>query len=147
MSSDTDPAGPERPDSASDEPLVQPAGDEALGTGPVAGDKESEPAQPVPAADPAEPAEPAALPDYESPAAAPSRLRRDSPNMLPGRDRRRSRVERLFVRLIATGGIVGIGVAIAAIMASSKSQGWVIGLVVSIVSVVLAAILWSSRQL
>jgi len=38
-------------------------------------------------------------------------------------------------------------VAIAAIMVSSKSQGWVVGLVVSIVTVVLAAILWSSRQL
>ena len=67
--------------------------------------------------------------------------------MLPGRDRRRSGIERLFVRLIATGGIVGVGVAIAAIMVSSKSQGWVVGLVVSIVTVVLAAILWSSRQL
>jgi hypothetical protein len=32
-------------------------------------------------------------------------------------------------------------------MVSSKSQGWLIGLVVSVVSVVLAAILWSSRQL
>ena len=52
-----------------------------------------------------------------------------------------------FVRLIATGGIVGIGVAIAAIMVSSNSQGWIVGLVVSIVSVVLAAVLWSSRQL
>jgi hypothetical protein len=51
------------------------------------------------------------------------------------------------VRLIATCGIVGIGVAIAAIMHSSGSQGWMIGLVVSIVSVVLAAVLWSSRVL
>jgi hypothetical protein len=32
-------------------------------------------------------------------------------------------------------------------MTSSHSQGWIIGLVVSIVSVVLAAVLWSSRQL
>jgi hypothetical protein len=32
-------------------------------------------------------------------------------------------------------------------MTSSRSQGWLIGLVVSIVSVVLAAVLWSSRQL
>ena len=66
--------------------------------------------------------------------------------MLPPRQRRRSRAERLLVRLIATCGIVAIGVAIAAIMVSSKSQGWLVGLVVSIVSVVLAAILWSSRQ-
>jgi protein-S-isoprenylcysteine O-methyltransferase Ste14 len=71
----------------------------------------------------------------------------ESHNMLPPRERRRSRIERLLVRLIATCGIVGIGVAIGAIMVSSKSAGWIVGLVVSVVSVVLAAILWSSRQL
>ncbi len=67
--------------------------------------------------------------------------------MLPNRERRRSKLERLVVRLIATCGIVGIGVAIAAIMVSSHSQGWIVGLVVSIVSVILAALLWSSRML
>jgi hypothetical protein len=71
----------------------------------------------------------------------------DSQNMLPARETRRSALERMVVRLIATCGIIGIGVAIAAIMVSSKSQGWIIGLVVSIVSVVLAALLWSSKQL
>jgi hypothetical protein len=71
----------------------------------------------------------------------------ESPNMLPAREVRRSVFERLLVRVIATAGIVGIGVVIAAIMASSKSQGWIIGLVVSIVSVVLSAVLWSSREL
>jgi hypothetical protein len=73
--------------------------------------------------------------------------RRSSENMLPGREVRRSGAERLLVRLIATCGIVAIGVAIAAIMVSSHSQGWIVGLVVSIVSVVLAAILWSSKML
>jgi protein-S-isoprenylcysteine O-methyltransferase Ste14 len=67
--------------------------------------------------------------------------------MLPERERRRSLPERLLVRLVATAGIVGIGVAIAAIMVSSHDKGWIVGLVVSIVSVVLAAILWSSRSL
>ena len=66
--------------------------------------------------------------------------------MLPERERR-SLPERLLVRLIATCGIVAIGVAIAAIMVSSHSQGWIVGLVVSAVSVVLAALLWSSRVL
>ena len=66
--------------------------------------------------------------------------------MLPAR-KGRGLLERTFVRVIATGGIVGISVAIAAIMASSNSQGWMIGLVVSLVSVVLAAVLWSSRVL
>ena len=70
-----------------------------------------------------------------------------APNMLPGRERRRSGLERLVVRVIATGGVVGIGVAIAAILAASKVQGWIIGLVVAIVSVLLSAVLWSSRQL
>ena len=51
------------------------------------------------------------------------------------------------MRLVATAGIIGIGVVIAAIMTSQDSQGWLIGLVVSIVSVALAAILWSSRRL
>jgi hypothetical protein len=77
----------------------------------------------------------------------PGRRRRGGANMLPERERRRSLPERLLVRLIATAGIVGIGVAIAAIMVSSHDQGWIVGLVVSIVSVVLAAILWSSRSL
>lgn len=70
-----------------------------------------------------------------------------SESMLPRRRRARMAVERLLVRLVATGGIVGIGVAIGAIMVSSNSQGWLIGLVVSVVSVVLAAILWSKREL
>jgi hypothetical protein len=69
-----------------------------------------------------------------------------SPGMLPTR-KGRGVLERTFVRVIATGGIVGICVAIAAIMASSNSAGWIIGLVVSLVSVVLAAVLWSSRVL
>ena len=83
----------------------------------------------------------------ESTAGAPARkAREESKNMLPPRERRRNPLERVFVRIIATCGIVGIGVVIAAIMTSSNSEGWLIGLVVSVVSVVLAAVLWSSRQ-
>ncbi len=70
-----------------------------------------------------------------------------APNMLPGRERRRLGAERLIVRVVATGGVVGIGVALAAILAASKVQGWIIGLVVALVSVVLSGVLWSSRQL
>jgi hypothetical protein len=66
--------------------------------------------------------------------------------MLPRRGRRRFGIERIVMRVIATGGIIGIGVALAAILASSKVQGWIIGLVVAIVSVILSAVLWSSRQ-
>ena len=66
--------------------------------------------------------------------------------MLPRRGRRRFGLERILVRLIATCGIVGIGVALGAILASSNVQGWIIGLVVAGVSVILSAVLWSSRQ-
>ncbi len=67
--------------------------------------------------------------------------------MLPARRRRSLGLERVAVRLIATCGVVAIGVAIAAIMVSSGSKGWLVGLVVAIVSVVLSAILWSSQRL
>jgi hypothetical protein len=86
-------------------------------------------------------------PEPEASVAADDATRLNSHNMLPPRERRRSGLERFVVRIIATCGIVAIGVAIAAIMVSNHSQGWVVGLVVSIVSVVLAAVLWSSRQL
>jgi hypothetical protein len=66
--------------------------------------------------------------------------------MIPRRGRRLP-LEGPLMRLIATAGIVAIGVVIAAIMTSQHSKGWLIGLVVAIVSVVLAAILWSSRRL
>ena len=67
--------------------------------------------------------------------------------MLPGRERRRFGLERLLVRLVATTGIIGIGVALGAILTSQKVQGWIIGLVIAAVTVVLSGILWSSRQL
>jgi hypothetical protein len=86
-------------------------------------------------------------PAVSGPAQTHAQPAQPAPNMLPGRERRRSPVERLFVRIIATGGVIAIGVAIGAIMASSNVQGWIIGLVISGVTVVLSAILWSSRQL
>ena len=66
--------------------------------------------------------------------------------MIPSR-RKRLPLEAPLMRLVATAGIIGIGVVIAAIMTSQDAQGWLVGLVVSIVSVALAAILWSSRRL
>ncbi len=70
-----------------------------------------------------------------------------APNMLPGRPSRGSGLERFVVRLVATGGVIGIGVGMAAILAANHVQGWIIGLAVSAVSVLLSAILWSSRQM
>ena len=49
-------------------------------------------------------------------------------------------------RLVATGGIIGIGTGIAAIMGSQDVQAWIIGIVVSGVCVILAAIAWSGRS-
>jgi protein-S-isoprenylcysteine O-methyltransferase Ste14 len=66
--------------------------------------------------------------------------------MLPTRSGRPP-LESVFVRLIATAGVVGIGVAVGAILSSQHVHGWIIGLVVAIVSVILSAILWSSRRL
>jgi hypothetical protein len=66
--------------------------------------------------------------------------------MIPRRDKRLP-VEAPVMRVVATAGIVGISVVISAIMGSQDAQGWVIGLVVSLVSLALAAVLWSSRRL
>ncbi len=55
--------------------------------------------------------------------------------------------ESVFARLVATAGIVGVGTALGAILIAADVAGWVTGLVVSIVTVVLAAMLWRSRRL
>jgi hypothetical protein len=67
--------------------------------------------------------------------------------MLPGRERRRTRVERATMRLIATGGIIGIAVLLGAVLVGQGVAGWIVGLVIGVTSVILAALLWSSRQL
>jgi len=67
--------------------------------------------------------------------------------MVPGRQRRRTKVERGMMRLIATGGIVAIAVLLGAVLVSQDVAGWIVGLVVGLTSVILAALLWSSRQL
>lgn len=66
--------------------------------------------------------------------------------MIPARGQRLP-FEAPLMRAVATAGVVAIGVVIAAIMTSQHAQGWIVGLVVSIVSVALAAVLWSSRRL
>ena len=65
---------------------------------------------------------------------------------LPGEPDRRP-FESAFARLVATAGVVGIGTAIGAIAISLDAAGWVAGLIVSCVTVALAAILWRSRRL
>jgi protein-S-isoprenylcysteine O-methyltransferase Ste14 len=69
-----------------------------------------------------------------------------SVSMLPERHERPP-LESAFVRVIATCGVVGIGVALGAILTSQKVAGWIVGLVIALVAVILSAILWSSRRL
>ena len=92
---------------------------------------------PPAAAPPERPVQTAQAPPLDAPAVP----------FLNRRSRARPLIESAFVRLVATAGIVGICVAVAAILGTQSVAAWVIGLVVSVVSVVLAAILWSSRTL
>jgi hypothetical protein len=120
---EADPSGPRRRD-----PIAE------------ARDREVAVDVPAPGADPV-------APDSRGEAVDPERRAADRPGvMIPAR-RDRLPFEAPLMRAVATAGIIGIGVVIAAIMASQHSQGWLIGLVVSVVSVVLAGILWSSRRL
>ena len=50
-----------------------------------------------------------------------------------------------FNRFVATGGILGVGTGLAAILGSQDVEAWIIGIVVSGLSVILAAIVWSAR--
>jgi hypothetical protein len=52
-----------------------------------------------------------------------------------------------FARVIATIGLVGIGTALAAILGAANVATWIIGLAVSLVTVVFAVILWRARAL
>jgi uncharacterized membrane protein len=67
--------------------------------------------------------------------------------MVPGRQRRRTKLERGSMRVVATGGIIGIATVVGAVLVGQDVAGWIVGLVVGLTSVVLAALLWSSRQL
>jgi len=59
---------------------------------------------------------------------------------------RRRTFESVVARVVATAGIVGIGTALGAILIAADVAGWITGLVVSIVTVTLAAMLWQSRR-
>ncbi|HEY7197597.1 MAG TPA: hypothetical protein VH306_10445 [Gaiellaceae bacterium] len=62
--------------------------------------------------------------------------------------RRHARIaESVFSRSVMTLGIIGVGTAIAAILGSQDVDSWIVGLVVSLVTVILAAILWTRRRL
>jgi uncharacterized membrane protein len=76
-----------------------------------------------------------------------SRRRGGPEGMAPARERRRTKLGRGLMRLIATGGIIGIAVILGAVLVGQDVAGWIVGLAVGLTSVILAALLWSSRQL
>jgi hypothetical protein len=84
--------------------------------------------------------------EQPAPESHPEPERAEMSAFLPNRASR-LRFESFAVRVIATAGIVGIGTALAAILGTQDVRGWIIGLVVSGLSVLLAAVLWSSRTL
>jgi hypothetical protein len=82
-----------------------------------------------------------ALPTSESPRPEPAQ------GMIPARARRRTKLERGSMRVLATGGIIGLATILGAVLVSQDVDGWIVGLAVGLTSVILAALLWSSRQL
>jgi len=67
--------------------------------------------------------------------------------MIPARERRRTGIERGTMRIVATLGILGIAVVLGAVLVGQDVAGWIVGLVIGLVTLILAALLWSSRQL
>ncbi len=51
------------------------------------------------------------------------------------------------MRVLATGGIIGVATILGAVLVAQDVAGWIVGLSVGLASVILAALLWSSRQL
>lgn len=84
---------------------------------------------------------PTALPTSESPNGEPPQ------GMIPARSWRRTKLERGSMRVLATGGIIGLATVLGAVLVSQGVAGWIVGLAVGLTSVILAALLWSSRQL
>jgi hypothetical protein len=54
--------------------------------------------------------------------------------------------ELAFARLITILGTIGIGTALAAILGTQDIAAWIIGLAVSVLSAVLAVLLWSRSR-
>jgi hypothetical protein len=63
------------------------------------------------------------------------------------RPARRGRAEGLPTRLAATAGILGVDVALSAILVGQDVDGWIIGLVLGLVSIAGMAIVWGTQKL
>ena len=94
-----------------------------------------------PQAAPAPVEPPAPDPEQSEPApgtSAPAPSRRPARRPAGGDD--------LAMRLVATAGIVGIGVALGAILVGQNVAGWICGLVVTLTAMVLMAVVWGPRR-
>jgi hypothetical protein len=98
---------------------------------------------PVPTPEQAEP-----TPGGPEPAATPAPATAPSPAAAPSRRaaRRPAGGDDLAMRLVATAGIVGIGVALGAILVGQNVAGWICGLVVTLTAMVLMAVVWGPRR-
>jgi len=67
-------------------------------------------------------------------------------SFLPSQPGRRA-AESVFVRVIATMGVIGLGTLLGAILVSQDVAGWIVGLCVALLSVACAGVLWRSRTL
>jgi hypothetical protein len=88
------------------------------------------------------------VPDEQAATAAPTETPAGRPSggfLSASPDRRL--LESVFVRLVATLGIAAVGTALGAVLVANEVAGWIVGLAVSAVSVLCAAVLWRSRQL
>jgi uncharacterized RDD family membrane protein YckC len=56
------------------------------------------------------------------------------------------RLESALIGIVVSAGIVWIGVALGAVLVSQDVAGWIVGLVIAVVTVVLSSMLWSSRR-
>lgn len=116
-------------------------------TDPSKGQAGDDAAHPLPDGEGSEPPEndasgsSTALPSSQGPRSEPAQ------GMIPARARRRTMLERGSMRVLATGGIIGIATILGAVLVSEDVAGWIVGLAVGLTSVILAALLWSSRQL
>ena len=116
-------------------------------TDPSGGQAGDDAAHPLPDGEGSEPAEHdasrswTALPGSKRPRPEPAQ------GMIPARSRRRTMLERGSMRVLATGGIIGLATILGAVLVSQDVAGWIVGLAVGLTSVILAALLWSSRQL
>ena len=85
-------------------------------------------------------------PEVRTPITPTPEVRADEPTVRAGEPAegflspqpRRLRLESVFVRLVATAGVVGVGTALGAVLVTNEVAGWIVGLTVSVVSVLFA---------